>query len=69
MFIKSDGCSYFAWSQKKRIENIPEAELVVWNLYWSSDLKVEASKEDIVQFNIQNDTGTIPMKDIIQCIT
>ena len=31
-FIKSDGYIYFPWSQKW-IENIPDAEIIAWNIY------------------------------------
>ena len=48
-FIKTEGYSYFSWSQKC-VENIPEEEKIAWDLYRNQQLRVEDKNEDIVIF-------------------
>ena len=45
-FIKGDGQSYLSWSSK-RIKNIPHAEKMAWNIFCSSEDKINDLKEDI----------------------
>ena len=52
-FMKSDGYSYFSWSQK-RIENVPTNEVATWNLVKLATQAADGYCSDLIVFNHVN---------------
>ena len=67
VFIKQEGYSYISWSQR-RIENIPTAEKIAWNMLQSSKKDIEKRKEDLQLFKLTSGDWIASLKDELKAV-